>query len=86
MDDLYGYYHGRLLRLARGPTGDGSWRVKLREILAEFDEDSRRLPAMGRYVLRNGLSTQIELELLRFADPDKRAVLTLALKHLDWGE
>jgi hypothetical protein len=34
-------------------------------------------------VLRNELSTQIEQEALQFSDPDKRAVLTLALKHFD---
>jgi hypothetical protein len=40
----------------------------------------------GRDALRNELASQIELEALRFADPDKRAVLTLALKHIDAGE
>jgi hypothetical protein len=86
MSDLYGHYHGQILRLARGPTGDHRWRAQLRQILAEFDAESRQLPALGRYVLRNELATQIELELLRFADPDKRAVLALALKHFDTRE
>ena len=36
--------------------------------------------------LRNELASQIELEALRFSDPDKRAVLPLALKHFDAGE
>ena len=40
----------------------------------------------GRDALRNELASQIELEALRFSDPDKRAVLTLALKHFDAGE
>lgn len=86
MTELYGRYHGQILRLARSSTADGAWRAKLREILAEFDEDSRRLRALDRYVLRDELASQIELEALRFSDRDKRAVLTLALKHLDSAE
>lgn len=86
MTELYGRYHGRLLALARAATSDGAWRAKLREILAEFDEDCRRLPPLGRYVTRNELATQIEREALQFSDPDKRAVLTLALKHIDAPE
>lgn len=83
MSELYGRYHGRILGLARNATADGAWRAKLREILAEFDDDCALLPPLGRYVLRNELSTQIEQEALQFSDPDKRAVLTLALKHFD---
>lgn len=83
MSDLYGHYHGRILDLARRSSADGAWRAKLREILAEFDDDCRLLPPFGRYVLRNELSSQIEQEALQFSDPDKRAVLTLALKHFD---
>lgn len=86
MTELYGRYHGRLLALARAATDDGTWRAKLREILAEFDEDCRLLPALGRYVARNELASQIEREALQFSDPDKRAVLTLALKHFDAWE
>ena len=86
MIDLYGHYHGRLLALARSSTADGAWRAKLREILAEFDNDCRLLPPLGRYVLRSELSNQIEHEALQFSDPDKRAVLTLALKHFDAWE
>jgi hypothetical protein len=83
MTELYGRYHGRILHLARVAAADGAWRAKLREILAEFDEDYRRLPTLGRYVARNALASQIEHESLQFSDPDKRAVLTLALKHFD---
>lgn len=86
MSELYGRYHGRILGLARRATADGAWRAKLREILAEFDDDCRILPPLGRHVLRNELSGQIEREALQFADPDKRAVLTLALKHFDAWE
>jgi hypothetical protein len=85
MSEFYGRYHGQILRLARASTNDGAWRAKLREILAEFDEDCRHLPVLGRCVLRNELAGQIEREALRFSDPDKRAVLTLALKHIDAG-
>jgi len=83
MNELYGRYHGRLLALARTATNDGTWRAKLREILAEFDDDCRLLPALGRYVARNELATQIERQALQFSDPSKRAVLNLALKHFD---
>lgn len=86
MTELYGRYHGRLLALARTATDNGAWRAKLREILAEFDDDCRLLPPLGRYVARNELASQIEREALQFSDPDKRAVLTLALKHFDAGE
>ena len=86
MTELYGRYHGRLLALARTATVGGAWRAKLREILAEFDDDCRRLSSLGRYVLCQELASQIEHEALQFSDPDKRAVMTLALKHLDQSE
>jgi hypothetical protein len=56
---------------------------QLREILAEFDDDYRLLPPVARHSLLDELSIQIEHEALQFFDPDKRAVLTLALKHFD---
>ena len=86
MTDLYGHYHGRILGLARVSGSGVAWRPKLREILAEFDADCRRLPAPERYALRHELASQIEHEALQFADPERRAVLTLALKHFDAGE
>jgi hypothetical protein len=86
MTELYGHYHGRILGLARAATSDGAWRAKLREILSEFDDDCRCLPPLGRYVLRQELASQTEREALQFSDPDKRAALTLALKHFDAGE
>ena len=86
MTGLYGHYHGRILRLARTSTADSAWKSRLREILAEFDDDCRRLPALGRGALRNELASQIEREALQFSDPDKRAVLALALKHFDAAE
>jgi hypothetical protein len=86
MNELYGRYHGRLLALARAASPSSAWRTRLRELLAEFDKDSARLPALRRDALRNELSAQVEMEALRFSDPDKRAVLTLALKHFDAGE
>lgn len=86
MSELYGRYHGRLLALARAATADGAWKSKLRELLAEFDDDCRRLSAPARYMLRNELAGQTELEALQFSDPDKRAVLSLALKHFDARE
>ena len=86
MSELYGLYHGRILGLARIATPHEAWRSKLREILAEFDEDCRHLPRLGRYVLRNELASQIEQEAVQFSNPEKRAVLTLALKHFDRTE
>ena len=86
MSELYGDYHGLILRLARAAGPDGAWKAKLREVLAEFDADCRRLPALGRRVLCNELACQIEHEALQFSDPDKRAVLTLAVKHFDARE
>jgi hypothetical protein len=86
MSGLYGRYHGRILRLARRSTADGAWKAKLREILAEFDDDCRGLSPFSTRALRQELASQIEQEVLRFSDADKQAVLTLALKHLDAGE
>ncbi len=85
MGGLYGRYHGRLLRLARAATDDGAWKSKLREIFAEFDDDCLRLPGLDRDAIRGELASQVELEALRFTDPVKRGVLTLALKHFDAG-
>jgi len=86
MNGLYGRYHGQILRLARRSTADGAWKAKLREILAEFDDDCRRLSPSTIRTLRHELASQIEQEVLRFSDTDKRAVLALALKHFDAGE
>jgi Fe-S-cluster formation regulator IscX/YfhJ len=55
----------------------------LREILAEFDDDCRKLSASDSRLIRHELAGQIEHELLRFADLTKRAVLAIALKHFD---
>jgi hypothetical protein len=83
MSGLYGRYHGRILQLATGSTEDEAWNSKLREILAEFDDDCCDLSASGRRLLRHELASQIEQEVLRFSDPAKRAVLIIALKHFD---
>ena len=83
MDELYGWYHGRIIRLARSATQDGRWRARLREILAEFDADCERFPISSTRLLRQELATQIEHEILQFSDANKEAVLALALKHLD---
>lgn len=83
MREFYGRYHGRILRLATQATSDGSWKAKLREILAEFDNDCRELSASGRRLLRRELANQIDHEVLRFTDSEKRAVFGIALKHFD---
>jgi hypothetical protein len=86
MSALYGRYHGRILRLARVSAADGAWKPKLREILAEFDDECRHLSASSTSALRYELACQIEQEALRFSDAEKRKVLVLALKHFDAGE
>jgi hypothetical protein len=83
MGELYAGYHGRILQLARQSTEDGSWKAKLRGILAEFDDDCRKLSASDSRLLRHELAGQIEHELLRFADLTKSAVLAIALKHFN---
>ena len=84
-DDLYGRYHGGVLVLAARSTEDGAWKAKLRELLAEFDDDCRELSAADDRLLRYELASQIEHDVLRFSDPTKRAVLAIALKHFDDG-
>jgi hypothetical protein len=86
MDGLYGRYHGRILRLARSSAADGAWKAKLREILAEFDDDCRHLSTSFSGELRHELASQIEQEVLRFSDPEKCKVLALAIKHFDTGD
>lgn len=85
MDELYGRYHGRILVLATRSTEDGAWKARLREILAEFEDDCRKLSASDNLLLRHELASQIEHEVLRFSDPTKRTVLAIALKHFDNG-
>ena len=80
---LYGRYHGKILGLAIRSGADGAWKAELREILAEFDNDCRDLSRFCSDLLRCELATQIEHEVLRFSDPDKQAVLVVALKHFD---
>jgi hypothetical protein len=80
---LYGRYHGQILGLAVRSAADGGWKAKLREILAEFDNDCRDLSASCNRQLHDELATQIEQEVLRFADPNKQAILMIALKHFD---
>jgi hypothetical protein len=84
-DELYGRYHGRILVLAARSTEDGVWKSKLREILAEFDDDCGELAAADDRQIRYELASQIERNVLRFSDPTKRAVLAIALKHFDGG-
>ena len=86
MGELYGRYHGQILQLATQSTEDGAWKAKLREILAEFDDDCRELLASSSQLLRHELGSQIEHEVLRFSDPTKRAVLAIALKHMATAE
>ena len=74
-DELYGRYHGRVLVLAARSTEDGAWKAKLREILADFDDDCRELSAADDRLLRYELASQIERDVLRFSDPTKMAVL-----------
>ena len=80
---LYRRYHGQILSLAVRSGADGGWQAKLSEILAEFDDNCRALSRSSNRLLRRELATQIEQEVLRFADPNKRAVLSIALKHFD---
>jgi hypothetical protein len=80
---LYGRYHSQILGLAIRSGADGGWQAKLSEILAEFDDDCRALSCSSNRLLRRELATQIEQEVLRFADPNKQAVLSIALKHFD---
>src|SRR5215472_5904553 len=80
---LYGRYHSQILSLAIRSGAVGGWQAKLREILAEFDNDCRDLSLSSNRLLRRELATQIEQEVLRFADPNKQAVLSIALKHFD---
>ena len=75
---LYRRYHGQILALAIRSGADGGWQAKLREILAEFDDDCRDLSRSCNRLLRCELATQIEQEVLRFADPNKQAVLIIA--------
>jgi hypothetical protein len=83
MDQLYGRYHGRILVLAARSTEDGAWKAKLREILAEFDDDCRELSVSESQLLRHELASQFEHEVLRYSDPTKGAVLAIAIKHFD---
>ena len=80
---LYGRYHVQILGLGNTVGADGAWRAELREILTEFDNDCRDLSRFSNYLLHRELATQIEHEVLRFSDPDKQAVLVIALKHFD---
>jgi len=80
---LYGRYHGKILGLAIRSGVDGAWKAELREIMAGFDNDCRDLSGFCSDLLGRELATQIEHEVLRFSDPDKQAVLVIALKHFD---
>jgi hypothetical protein len=52
--------------LATRSTEDGVWKAKLREILAEFDDDCLELSASDNRLLRHELANQIEHDVLRF--------------------
>ena len=80
---LYARYHGRMLTLARLAGEDGARKANLREVLVELDEDCFHLSLRARCRIRAKLASQIEQELLRFANSTKRAALAIALRHLD---
>ena len=52
---LYGRYHGQILGLAIRSGADSGWQAKLREILAEFDNDCRDLSRFSNYLLHREL-------------------------------
>lgn len=83
VSDLFGRYH-RLIResASRCAPGD-AWRSDLEQIIQSFDEDCRKLPHSSSDGLRRELSAQLEHEALGFSHPDKRAVLMVAVKHLE---
>jgi len=80
---LYGRYHVQILGL--GNTVGGGWCLESRAARNpdRFDNDCRDLSRFSNYLLHRELATQIEHEVLRFSDPDKQAVLVIALKHFD---
>lgn len=83
MSELYGRYHGQILALAIRASADGRWRTELFEILRRLDNDRCKLSPRCSRQLAEELATQIEQEILQFSDPEKTAVLAIALKHLD---
>jgi phage-related baseplate assembly protein len=83
MSELYGRYHGQILALASRASANGRWKGELSEILRRLDNDRRTLTPRCSRQLAEELATQIEQEILQFADPKKTAVLAIALKHLD---
>jgi hypothetical protein len=85
MSGLSGLYHGRI-RGWRGscPTGHAGQSVAESSLNSIKTAGASR--GFGRYILRNELASQIEREALQFSDPEKRAILTLAIKHFDQTE
>jgi hypothetical protein len=83
ISELYARYHGLLLHLAVDAAGGHNWKSRLQEIFRQFDNDTRHLTPSESRLTRQELAAQIEQEALRFSDPDKRAVLTIALKRFD---
>lgn len=83
LSDLFGCYHRLIREVAVRCALEDAWRSDLQQILQRFDEDCRKLPHSSSHMLRCELAAQIEHEALGFSDPDKRAVLIVALKHLE---
>ena len=81
--DLFGCYHRLIHEVALRCAMEDAWRSDLQQILQRLDEDCRKLPHSSSHLLRCELAAQIEHEALGLWDPDKRAVLIVALKHLE---
>jgi|GEM_PF-1547513 hypothetical protein len=83
MDGLYGRYHGRILELAERSPATSERKAELNGLLERFDSEARALSPACRRRLCEELAAQLEQEVLRFSDPDKKAILAIALKHFD---
>jgi len=81
--ELFGRYHRLIRELAWRRAPEDIWRTRLGQILRGLDDDCRQLSHRSAAVFLHELSSQIEHELLRCSSWEARAVLSVALKHLD---
>jgi len=81
--ELFGRYHRRIRQLASYRAGRAASHDEIAGVMERLNEDCRRLSPADRRRLRDELAGQIEEEALHCTDANMKAVLVIAVKHLE---
>jgi len=81
--ELFGRYHRRIRQLASHRADRSVLRAEIAEVMERLNEECRRLSPASSRRLRDELASQLEEEALHCTDASMKAVLVIAVKHLE---